>query len=339
LKKIQSFYIFKIASSRLKECNFRINSLTIDEARINGEIISIADSQLVRTIHEVTESKYSPEKLKSVLDTKRYLSKKQSSQANKNKLVETNNEIDSLLFIPEILTVFMENKSHYEKILSQGGFFVNNVHFVPFMASSGQIRRNTAFFIDEKYKHVINDIFDNGRNKEKELVPAKFSAYFSLYSSSSLPVSTPRFAVVSDMTITAVKHIDWAEWVGENIDPIITEQDRELEFNAFDGCGMVSPEMASQWSYDLGLDYIGSTFGVRSSFLKGMCVAFDFHQFSKEVAKTNWITDIYGEKIDVKDIDVIVSPSMFKLSESYSSTKDYLDNCFKNEICIYEIIF
>jgi len=51
LVKQQLFYIFRLNSSRLKEYKYNIQ-LTIEEARINKELISLGDSELLRQIRE-----------------------------------------------------------------------------------------------------------------------------------------------------------------------------------------------------------------------------------------------------------------------------------------------
>lgn len=332
MKKIQQFYIFKIDSSRLKEAKYKISNLSINQARINSEIVAVANSQLIRTIHKLTDKSFSQERLNNLLFERNLLSKKKNDRSNRKKTTLLNGLIDEELFISQLVSLHVENKKHYEYILNNGGFFVNNVRFVPLMASSGQIRRNTVFFIDETLKDEITRIFNNGRNEEKELVPAKFSAYYSLYSSSSLPVSTPKFAVVPDLVMNLVKRVNFAEWVGDGIDPIIQETDKELEFNGFDGQCLISPAMSDAWGEELGLDYIPSWFIVRAPFLKGQLITFDFHDFAEKIAHKEIIIDIYGREINIYDIDVLVSASQFKLWESYLSTEQYLENCEKNDL-------
>jgi len=190
------------------------------------------------------------------------------------------------------------------------------------MASAGQIRRSSVLFMrTSRLKQDITIKFNDGRDLNKQIVPAKFSAYYSLYSSSTLPVSFPRLAVVPDLTIKAVKKVDFSTYIDENTDPKIEEREMELDFNAFDGSGLVSPEFAQQIADELDVDYLPSTFIVRAPFLKGMVVTFDFHEFAKSVAKSSEIVDIYGNKINIKSIDMIVTESMLKLWDSVSQVR------------------
>ena len=56
MKKLQQFYVCKFNSQRLKDYNYNI-SLTPDEARENGELISLGDSQVLRTIRKIRYSR------------------------------------------------------------------------------------------------------------------------------------------------------------------------------------------------------------------------------------------------------------------------------------------
>jgi hypothetical protein len=332
LKKIQSFYVLKIESSRLKDAKYNIKNLSIDQARINSEIISLANSQLIRTIFQLTKRSFSQEKLDGLLARKARLSKKKNDESVQQQLLHVYELIDKELFISELVSIHVENKKHYEYILRNNGFMLNGVRFVPLLASSAQIRRNTALFIDESLKEEITRIFNNGRDETKELVPAKYSAYVSLFSSSSLPVSTPSFAVVPDCVFTAKHRVNFAEWVGEGIDPIVKETEKELEFNGFDGQSLISPEMSEVWANELGLGYIPSSYIIRAPYTKGQLITFSIHEFAEKIAKKKTFMDIYGVERNIDDYDVLISASMFKLWDSYKSTEEFVSHCEKNNL-------
>ena len=88
------------------------------------------------------------------------------------------------------------------------------------------------------------DILENGRKEDTPLIPAKFGAYFSLYSSSTLEVSFPKLAVIADKEITTVKKVDFVTYLGEDVDDDVTEMDYPLKLNAWDGQGLISPRLA-----------------------------------------------------------------------------------------------
>lgn len=200
------------------------------------------------------------------------------------------------------------------------------------MASAGMLRRDSVLFIDATIRDKILEIFENNRDTSVPLVPSKYSAYFSLYSSSSYEVTFPRIAVVPDKIIKAAKRVNYGKYIAEGVDPLVVEKEMELEFNAFDGQGLCSPEIAEVWKKELELDYLPSYFGVRAPFIKGQCTVFDFHKFGKEIANSSFITDIYGKTISIQDVDCIISESQFKLWNAYTSTEFYVQSCKDNNL-------
>jgi hypothetical protein len=328
--KMQQFHCLKFSSKRLKKSNYNINT-SIDDARLHGEVISIASSELVRTLFRLTNRKFSQEKVDSLILAQKKLKNKPDSKENQDRLLKINNNLEELLFIKELVNIQFDHKNHYLDILKIGGFVINRAKYVPFMASAGQVRRNTATFIDANIKKEIMQVLENGRDKNVPLVPAKWNSYFSLYSSSSYPVSFPRIVVVKDAEIVTKRKVDYVSYQGEGVDDLVEEgKEFEIHANPFDGCGLVKPEFAQKWSDELQLDYTLSTACVRAPYLKGMLVVFDIDKFSSLVAGKKEIVDIYGNKVNVDDIDAVISESMLKLWGSYKNTKEYLENCKKN---------
>ena len=50
--KLQQYYIFKIKTSRLKKKNYKID-LSIKQSRLNNELVSIGDSQMLRSLRNI----------------------------------------------------------------------------------------------------------------------------------------------------------------------------------------------------------------------------------------------------------------------------------------------
>ena len=92
--------------------------------------------------------------------------------------------------------------------------------------------------------------------------------------------------------------------------------------NSCDGQGLVSPEMAQKWSQEMNLGYVASSYVVRSIFVKGNLVPFDFHAYAKENG-IEYIYDKWGHPYKVNEIDVLLSESQFKMHKYYSSWEDY----------------
>ena len=331
MKKLQQFFTLKFSSERLKKSKYNIN-ISLDEARINSEVISINNSELVRAFFRYKGRDFSQDELNNLLILRKKLKKAENNEENRIKVENITKKIEEILFIEDFINIEFKHKSHYIAILKRKGFYVNGIRFVPFMASAGMVRRNTAMFINNNVKHPLMDILENGRDENVPMVLAKFGAYFSLYSSSTLPVSFPNFAVIPDKEIENLRRVDLVKYKGIDEDDDVIETDYMMKSNAWDGQGLISPRLAKKWSDELEMDYTFSCAIIRAPFLKGLVTVFDMDLFAKEkVGKYSFI-DIYGIERDVRFYDLIVSESMFKLWSSYKSTEDYVKKCHENKL-------
>jgi len=329
--KMQQFFTLKFSSDRLKKSNYDIN-ISLDNARINREIITINNSSLIRTLFRYKNVDFDQKEIDKLLILRKKLKKAENTENNRKKIENITEKIEKILFIEDLVNIEFKNKGHYREIVKKNGFYINGIRFVPFMASAGMVRKNTAMFINNNIKHQIMDILENGRNEKTPLVPAKLGAYFSLYCSSTLPVSFPKFAVVPDKTIETIRKVDFITYKKPNEDDDVIETDYLLKLNAFDGQGLISPRLAEKWSRELELDYMFSCAILRAPFLKGLVCVFDLEKFANEIAKTYTFPDIYGNIKDIREIDLIISESMFKLWTSYENTESYIKNCLKNKL-------
>lgn len=331
MKKIQQYKIIKLESGRLRECKYKIESLSFQQAIENGEVVSLADSELIRILRRVKgQGSFSRLELDSLATERKTITRKnRHSKFDQRRLVEIDKEIEGLIFIPEIVTVYFDNKKHYSAILKLGGFHLNGKLYVPLLSGAGMMRRSSVMFIESSLRKDIDILLNNGRNELFQVNPAKFASYYALASSASLPVTFPRIAIVPDKIIKTIRTVDFGKYVGDGIDPIVEEREMEMECNAFDGQGIVTPEMAKIWSSDLELDYTMSSAIVRSSWLKGLVVVFPIHELAKKYGISE-IIDVYGNKISLKDVDCFISESMFKLWGAYESAETYVDSCQQN---------
>lgn len=284
MRKLQQFYIIKLTSERLKDSNYDITQ-TLDEAKENGEVVSINNSEMIRTIFRYKNREFSQETVDSLLIEQKKLKKADNNSTNRKKLAEVIEKLDEILFIDDLISVEFKNKTHYLEILAKHGFYVNGTRYVPFLASSGMIRKNTGLFINNNLKHPIMDILENERNENIPMVAAKFGAYFSLYSSSTLPVSFPRIAVVPDKIIETTRRVNFVTYSGINQDDKVEEKNSVLKLNAWDGQGLITPRLAEKWSKELELDYTFSSAIIRAPFMKGLVVVFDLEKFANLIAK------------------------------------------------------
>lgn len=326
MQKLQQFYVLKFNSSRLKKDNYNVN-VTIKQARKNGELISLGDNQVLRSIRKIKGREIDFEFINSLFKNRRRLTRRRKCIENRNKILQIDKDIDNLLFIPEYISVVIEKHSHYRHIIKKG-LTINGKHYVRLLCGAGNARRNTVFFVQQDIYEELDKILRNG-HKPLKITESKYNAYYALSNSATYSVSEPRVCVVPDLEIQMVKKVDWA--IEKEPDDIIEEQERELTFNLWDGMGICSPELAEKWAQDLELDYTPCAFCIRNYYVKGMVCVFDFHKFSREVAGKHIIKDLYGNEVDTDNIDMIITESQFKLWKGYNSWQDYLDCCKEND--------
>ena len=68
----------------------------------------------------------------------------------------------------------------------------------------------------------------------------------------------------------------------------------------------------------------------RYAWTKGMVFTFDFVDFAEKVAKNYTVVDVWGTPRDIRQADIILTESMLKLWDSYSSWEEYFENCERN---------
>jgi hypothetical protein len=107
-------------------------------------------------------------------------------------------------------------------------------------------------------------------------------------------------------------------------------KDYDVKLDACDGCGIMLPSLAKRWSKELGLDYVASGFNLRQSFCKGMAYAFDYLDFANKVGGKYIVKDAWGDDVDIRFTELILTTSMVKLWDSYDSCADYVENCIDN---------
>lgn len=328
----------KFNSSRLKEYNYKINNLDYIKAKKLGEVIGLADNQMLRSIRKIQGRYVDLDEIDQLYIERDKLLNRARSKENKEQINIIQTKINSLTFIPEYITIVMNHNSHYEYLFNNG-LELNGKKYVRLSCSAGQARVSTVVFCEEEVDKQLNVILNNGRNPNIPLTPSKFNAYFGLSGSATKIVSTPTFCVVPDyerpmsMTVNYVTETDY------ELDDIIDIRTVESMFNRFDGQGLISVKQSKKWADELGLDYIPAQWCVRQNFIKGMLCTFDIHEFAKEINNGNYLIrtsykDEYGNYkiVDLRDIDVILSESQFKLWDSFESAEVYQENCKKNNL-------
>lgn len=271
--------------------------------------------------------------------TKRLRKKYLDITINSDEAQRIQDKINRMLFNPDYVTVVMDNLKQYD-YLYHNGFYINGKKYKRLSCGAGQARVSTVVFGNEEVIPSVKEILNNGRDLNKKISPSKFNAYFGLYGSATKVVSKPKFIVVKDYENTTSFMANYVIENGWGVDDTIVQKViKDTPMNRTDGMGLISYSQALKWSKEMGLDYVPSQFCVRQSFLKGMLCVFPIHEFCRDINGGNYLVDtIYKDedgnyiKADLREYDVIITESQFKLWDSFDSIDTYIDNCHKNKL-------
>lgn len=322
-------YILKINSERLRNARWDLE-LPLNEARRNEELVSIADSQLLRWIDELNGMQDADVVADEVWAEIKSLRKAGTGIKDRRRLKELYNRLDELQYKPDYVCVIMQKNSDYKR--ARKGFKINGVAYRRLLGTNGGIKNSTIVFVSERlYPELIRRI-QNGRDMTKTLVPAKLEAYQALTCSASIPVSAPSGVLVVKDSETQFKADTIYLRNDDSEDEPIMEfiKDDDIRVIDSDGNGMMLPSLAERWSKELGLDYVAAGMNTRASFEKGMLFTFDFIEFAEKVAGRYYVEDAWGDIVDIRQVEVVLTTSMLKLWDSYESCEHYLRCCEEN---------
>lgn len=319
-------YIYKINTTYLDTFGWDIK-LNPQVARQNEMLVSMASSQTIRFIDEITNSGFSEKKVKYLKNKIKKVKKQKTSSINRNKLINYNEKLDKLLLVEDYVCVVMDSDEEYDR--ANEGFKINGKTYRRLLSTSGGVKSSVIIYANESIYEELMERVNCGRDMTKEFVPGKLSAYMGLTCSASIPVT--------DVKNVLVVHDCETEFLSKVIEiddskskyPIVQEKDNyPIKLNVSDGFGLVTYDLAKTWASDLELDYVPSGFTIRNAYTKGMMFVFPFREFAEEVAKEFIVKDVWGNEHDIRDIDMVLTTSMLKLWDSYKSWEHYR-KCYK----------
>lgn len=333
-------YVYKIHSSKIIKGKMKYER-SLEEMRRNQEIISLADSEVLRFIDEINgiDREDIEKQIREIRSKIKHLQaeSKKASAAELSKIKTSIRKhyasIDEIQIKPDYLNVVMDKDNHIEVL--EKGFSVNGRKYKRLLGTPNGVKCSTVVYTTEEMYDELQRRLNNGRDAEQKFNPAKFEAYKALACSSSEIVSYPNGILVVDDAVLhfkadVLKLDDEFADESKHIEPTATHEVMEVELDANDGFGLITPELAERWSAELKLDYVMSGCCIRNSFVKGMVFPFDFREFARDIACNNMVKDVWGREFDINDIELILPTSMFKLWQSYKSLDNYLGNCHKN---------
>lgn len=207
--------------------------------------------------------------------------------------------------------------------LVRDGIYIDGHHFV-FGERSASMTRNGIFSVvdadifPELNKRITMDIqFD-------KTVLSKYYAYRGLFFSSChclegwkpkviivpdlmLPVPQQRIKYVYDKTVEYEKDGEVRQWTQKDI----AEDVRDMEINAFDGCGIHHPDITRQVTELLHAREPVTSILWRIPWMKGLSHSVDYESFLLERG-IEYMQDIWGRWHSVHDKMLIFTESMFK---------------------------
>lgn len=304
--------------------------MPLDEARKNDEVISIADSQVLRWIDDINGLTDADARARDVRAQIKQIRKEENSVQNRRKVKELYAELDRIQYKSDYMCLIIDKEKDYYRACR--GFTINGVKYKRLLGTNGGIKNSTIVFVSERMVDELKRRIDNGRNEDVPLVTAKLEAYKALTCSASTPVSMPNgVLVVNDCETKFTSPVVYLTDENEG-EPVMEARDeQEIVLDASDGYGIMLPSLAARWSEELGLDYVVSGVNTRFSFEKGMAFTFDFLEFADAVAGGNYVVkDAWGDDVDIRNVELILTTSMVKLWDSYANCNEYISKSVAN---------
>ena len=289
----------------------------------------MGSSQVLRWIDEMNGITDADEKAIQIRNEIKRLRRMPDAAGSRREIKKLYAKLDSIQFKPDYMCLIIDKTKDYKRACK--GFSINGMSYSRLLGTAGGIKNSTIVFVSDRYHDELVKRIDNGRDMTKELVPAKFEAYKALACSASIPVSMPKgILVVKDVETSFLADTVYLddEQDGEPLEEF--RKNVSVTIDASDGFGLMLPSLAERWSKELQLDYVMSGCNTRASYEKGMVFTFDFLDFAENVAH-NYVThDVWGDEVDIRNVELILTESMLKLWDSYESCQSYLDNCEEN---------
>ena len=130
---------------------------TFDVLKKNGNIISLGDNQLLKFIRKIKDVEFNSDEIKELIAKRKEYQSLEKSRTNSKEIEKIQDEINEKLFVPDLVSVRCDTTKKDYKYICKNGFIldisINNKNFKikykRLCAGAGQLRRNTAFFVNE----------------------------------------------------------------------------------------------------------------------------------------------------------------------------------------------
>lgn len=232
---------------------------------------------------------------------------------------------DDSQFNPYIIFVNIDKKDEdaIRRIVMEG-FMLNGRHFVMSERSASMTRTGILSFVDEEIEPELNRRITMDIEMDTTVI-SKYYAYRGLQLSAChmLEGWRPKIVIVPDhYRIIPQQHIKFAyddtlEFIDKEgrdrtwTQKAIGEDIRDIEINAFDGCGIIHPALCREIEEILGNKDPISAFILRAPYLKGALFELDYEAFYAQNGISQ-IQDIWGVWHDFSEPMILALESMYK---------------------------
>lgn len=320
-------YLFKLHSERLRRSRWKLE-YPLEEALNTEDIISLSDSQILRFIDELNGDTKEEEASYIKKEIKRL--KKSNSSKKDTLIANLYKRFYNLQFVPDYMCLIIDKMSDYDR--ANKGFSINGIKYHRLLGTNGGIKNSTIVYVSERLYPQLYERLCCGRNLEQKFVPAKLEAYQALICSGSIPVSMPKGIIVVPDCITHFTEDIIRVDDSQSDEPIVEFlKDQEIELTESDGYGIMLPSLSYRWARELDEeeDFLSGCNLRGLPWTKGMVFTMDYLAFGESIAKNFYIKDAWGDMRDIRESELIITTSMLKLWDSYSSFEDYWSNVEK----------
>ena len=320
--------LFKLNSKDLKASDWNFE-MDYKKALSKGYVIAFGVSQVVEWIYEkrginvnklgkiVGDLKREKQQFKDEALLLEKEGKEKEAEVKHQEANKKQEEIDTTLFMHEIVQVDFSCKGHLKDMLKKG--LVVNDRKYKYLVSKGS---STLTFIDEDLYKEISTKLNADRDIQTKVHAAKLSAYKSLAFTTSKPVTTTPKNVIVIPDCEVQFEADYL-WVGAT-EETIEHRNEVVTRDICDGCCLIDPQLAEQWSKELDLSKTASAYQVRYLWTKGILFPVDYKKYCSEHGVTT-IKDVWGTERNILEADVILNESMVKLWNAYESMEHWLE--------------
>ncbi|MDZ4993285.1 hypothetical protein GNF80_09950 [Clostridium perfringens] len=216
---------------------------------------------------------------------------------------------------------------------------VDGEEFIFWISTSSQMKNSEAWYIRKDKAHLVKkveDLLSTGKletlkGKETSINKDIIARLSLAFSGSYKTTIRPNMIIVPDVEYSVFKDVTVFEG-----NELVNKDNFEIKVTAFDGCGIMSPQITQRIARELKIDYIPSWVTVRSSkmAIKGLLTNVDFIRYFndtythdtdcfKKIGQDFYIKDVFNSWIKVDENSIIINESMSKWSKFYNSMEEY----------------